>query len=667
MSQIKNYSFSKFPLYANETPIFRRQPNMLYVPYGKNNDYSDYLSYLYNNSGIHGAIIKGKATYIFGKGFKIKADWNGDKVALEKTLNSINNSQTADELARKKIFERTLYGGCAYLIEWDVFGAIKSVKLQPFNTIRTNVDKSEFYISKEWTREQSTNAKWKRSNGKLPEDTVTLPAFEPLKRQGKQILYLIDDNPSSDIYPLPEYNSGATPIETDIECNFFQLNNVKTGFSAGTMVTFFNGTAINDEEQVEIEHAFKSKASGTDNAGEILLNFQNPNTTPPEISPLRSNDLDKQYEQLSKDTINKILYSHRVSNGLLFGIKTPGELGGGRSEFDLSWEHFSNTYVKPKQQEEEEDMNYILSLYGFIGNPVELTTLDPIGIELTSDVISRTIDADSFADMVYMRLGIEKPNLVKKDDILTTINSASPLVANKILDSLTTNEIRSIINLPAIVGGDTTRSSTPSAFSQEEDFILNEFLKIGEPADNYEIVKSCFVYSDSDNFAKEDDQKLLDEIKKGKSYKISDLAKKLKISESELYKSLERLNKANILQVKYTEVKGEISITPEDIQEPPSQEVGLETKWRYTTNLEPKLLTDENGKVTSRKFCVDLITANQLYSREQINNMQNVANTKGYNEDVFKYKGGWQTIKGTVTHIPSCRHFWESVLVRKKK
>jgi hypothetical protein len=629
---------------------------MLYVPYGKNNDYSDYLSYLYNNSGIHGAIIKGKATYIYGKGFKIKADWNGDKVALEKTLKSINNSQTADELARKKIFERTLYGGCAYLIEWDVFGAIKSVKLQPFNTIRTKVDKSEFYISKEWTREQSTNAKWRKSNGRLPEDTVTLPAFDPLKRQGKQILYLIDDNPASDIYPLPEYNSGATPIETDIECNFFQLNNVKTGFSAGTMVTFFNGTAINDEEQVEIEHAFKSKASGTDNAGEILLNFQNPNTTPPEISPLRSNDLDKQYEQLSKDTINKILYSHRVSNGLLFGIKTPGELGGGRSEFDLSWEHFSNTYVKPKQQEEEEDMNYILSLYGFIGNPVELTTLDPIGIELTSDVISRTIDADSFADMVYERLGIEKPNLVKKDDILTIINS-NPIIAPKILEILTPNEIRSFINLPAIVGGDVLKTS----FETQEDFILNEFLKIGESADNYEIVKSCFVYSDSDKFAKEDDQRLLDEIKKGKSYKISDLAKKLKISESELYKSLERLNKANILQVKYTEVKGEISITPEEIQEPPSQEVGLETKWRYTTNLEPKLLD------TSREFCVKMISANKLYTRAEIDNLQNDASTKGYNDDVFKYKGGWQTIKGTVTHIPSARHFFESVLVKKKK
>jgi hypothetical protein len=255
-----------------------------------------------------------------------------------------------------------------------------------------------------------------------------------------------------------------------------------------------------------------------------------------------------------------------------------------------------------------------------------------------------------------MRLGIEKPNLVKKDDILTIINS-NPIIAPKILESLTTNEIRSFINLPAIVGGDVLKTS----FETQEDFILNEFLKIGESADNYEIVKSCFVYSDSDKFAKEDDQRLLDEIKKGKSYKISDLAKKLKISESELYKSLERLNKANILQVKYTEVKGEISITPEEIQEPKAQEVGLETKWRYTTNLTPKLLD------TSREFCVKMIGANKLYTRAEIDNLQNDASTKGYNDDVFKYKGGWQTIKGTVTHIPSCRHFFESVLVRKKK
>ena len=166
---------------------------------------------------------------------------------------------------------------------------------------------------------------------------------------------------------------------------------------------------------------------------------------------------------------------------------------------------------------------------------------------------------------------------------------------------------------------------------------------------------------------KEDDDKLIEAIKKGKKIKISDLAKKLGLSESEIYKSLERLNKSNTLLVDYTESNGEVSITPKTIQEPETQEIGLETKWRYTTNLSPALLTDDEGNYTSRDFCVKLINAKQLYSRAQIDNMQNEASTRGYNDDVFKYKGGWQTIKGTVTHIPSCRHFWESVLVKKNK
>jgi hypothetical protein len=77
--------------------------------------------------------------------------------------------------------------------------------------------------------------------------------------------------------------------------------------------------------------------------------------------------------------------------------------------------------------------------------------------------------------------------------------------------------------------------------------------------------------------------------------------------------------------------------------------------------LTPKLLD------TSRDFCVKMIQADKLYTRAEIDNLQNDASTKGYNDNVWKYKGGWQTIKGTNVHIPSCRHFFESVLVRKKK
>jgi len=118
----KVITFSKYPLYSNETPLFREQKGQPYVSNGKFNDYPDYLSYLYNNSGIHNAIVSGKAKYIYGKGFQVKKDWVGNTIQLEKVMNSINSYQTLDELSRKKIFEKTLYGGACYLIEWGALG-----------------------------------------------------------------------------------------------------------------------------------------------------------------------------------------------------------------------------------------------------------------------------------------------------------------------------------------------------------------------------------------------------------------------------------------------------------------------------------------------------------------------------------------------------------------
>jgi len=654
----KVITFSKYPLYSNETPLFREQKGQPYVSNGKFNDYPDYLSYLYNNSGIHNAIVTGKAKYIYGKGFQVKNDCVGNTIQLEKVMNSINSYQTLDELSKKKIFEKTLYGGACYLIEWGALGKPISVTLQPYNTVRTDKDCKTFWVSKNWTREMSANVKWKLADGRMPEGTMEYPAFNITNKVGKQILFIKDDNPATDIYPLPEYEAGKTSIETDIECGFFHLNNVKGGFSAGTMVTFFNGAIENEEEQNEIDRAFKKKATGTDNAGEVLMNFQMPNTTPPDIKSLRSNDLDKQYEQLSKDVMTKTLVAHRVSNGLLFGIKESNGIGGNtRAEFDLAWEHFCNTYVKPKQQEECEDVNYILSLYGIGGEPLELIVLDPIGLELTTEDILKVIDQDTIADMVYGKLGLEKPMLIKTDDMLTTINSASPLVANKILDSLTTNEIRSIIKLPAIASGDVLAPTpaTPAPFNKafmkfQDDTILAKFMEIGESEDDFEIVLEVGGY---DEFAvQSDEEKIVDILTKNKKLSVKDLAGLLKISENQVYKILDKLMASNTLAVKYIERGGKIQIEVEEVTKP--KDIELLAKWKYTGPQDSK----------NRDFCASMLQAKRLYTRSEIDSLNN--DMQDFNTDVWKYKGGWYHDPARDVNVPQCRHWWQNVIVRRK-
>jgi hypothetical protein len=62
-------------------------------------------------------------------------------------------------------------------------------------------------------------------------------------------------------------------IETDIEVSNFHLVNVKTGFSAGAMITLMGGVP-SPEEQDEISSVqFYDKFCNTDNAGQIMIQF----------------------------------------------------------------------------------------------------------------------------------------------------------------------------------------------------------------------------------------------------------------------------------------------------------------------------------------------------------------------------------------------------------
>lgn len=610
----KAITFSKYPLYSNETPKFREQSGQEYVSNGRYNDYPDYLAYLYNNSGIHNAIVSGKAKYIYGKGFQIKKDWSGNKAQLEKVMKSINSYQTLDELSKKKIFEKTLYGGACYMIEW--IGGKPIITLQAYNTVRTDKECKRFWVSKNWTREMSPNKKWKLSEGRMPKDAVEYPAFNATTKTGKQILFIKDENPASDIYPLPEYEAGKTSIETDIECGFFHLNNVKGGFSAGTMVTFFNGSVENEEEQEEIDKAFKRKATGTDNAGEVLMTFQNPGTTPPVINSLRSNELDKQYEQLSKDVMTKTLVAHRVSNGLLFGIKESNGIGGNtRAEFDLAWEHFCNTYVKPKQQEECEDVNFLLTLFGITGDPLELVVLDPIGIEFTTENIFKYLDIETAKDLVYGKLGLERP---KVETPIDPIPQPTPM---------------------------------SKAFMKfQEDTILAKFMEIGESADDFDVVVEVGAY---DEFAEQTtEEKIIDILKKNKKLSVKDLAGLLKVSENQVYKLLDRLMAKNSLAVKYVERGGKVIIEVEEVI--PPKEVELLTKWKYAGPKDSK----------NRDFCKSMLEANRLYTRSEIDSLNN--DMQDFNTDVWKYKGGWYHDPTRDVNVPQCRHYWQNIIVRRK-
>jgi len=63
----------------------------------------------------------------------------------------------------------------------------------------------------------------------------------------------------------------------------------------------------------------------------------------------------------------------------------------------------------------------------------------------------------------------------------------------------------------------------------------------------------------------------------------------------------------------------------------------------------------------SREFCQTMMSIGKLYSKEEIQALSN-----GQGTDVWRYRGGWYHNPNTDVNVPSCRHTWNQVLVRKK-
>ena len=66
-NQFPEIMFVKFA--DSEIPVFKESRSKDIIMYGKDNNYPEYLTYLYNKSAKHNAIINGKSNYIFGGSF----------------------------------------------------------------------------------------------------------------------------------------------------------------------------------------------------------------------------------------------------------------------------------------------------------------------------------------------------------------------------------------------------------------------------------------------------------------------------------------------------------------------------------------------------------------------------------------------------------------------
>ena len=357
---MKKDNFSVINYTDQEIPVFCEKQGQKFVTYGADDLYGDYLRDLFISSSTNGAIINGVADMIYGGGLDAtdKDESDGKREQWLRLQDLLRKSD--DDLLQKVAFDLKLYGMTYVNVIWNTSRTrIACIKHLPVHTMRSGVADSEgvineFYYKSDW---RDRRGKEKALKAFSNEDRTTASTCLQIKRY----------TPSLHYYALPDYAGGTNYIELDQSISEFHLNAIRRGFFPSMLLSFKNGVPTEQERRV-IEQKVIDKFTGSDNAGRILITFNDGDETAPEFTPITQNGADGMYEYLSKLVSEKIITSHRVVSPLIFGVRSEGSgFGNNADELRDSYSLFNNTVIAPFQ-------DILLNAFGklFSINDIEL-------------------------------------------------------------------------------------------------------------------------------------------------------------------------------------------------------------------------------------------------------------------------------------------------------
>lgn len=607
---------------------YEKKGNKSWVTCGEKNLYQQFLFGLFYNSPIHSGIINSKVKYITSGGLKYEGT---DLVLWELIKRNGTSPMTLEEVVNALTLDFEVTDGFYLKCTKDILTGRWQFDILDCELMRNDESGIFYYHSNDWGKGNPTDVKRYVSIDYAEENDIECVLYVSTK--AKQ--YQLDNNKlTNNIYPVPNYAGAITSIMADVEMNSFHYTESVNGFTGGTVIHLNNGIPEDDDKK-DIERDIRDGVTDRSKKGGVVILYADGTERQAKIEQINGNDLDKRYLETQKYIADAIMIGHGVISPALFGVKTAGSLGNNQ-ELQTSYAIFKQNYVKVRQSIISQAITY--------ANKV-LNGLDGV------------IDFNEY------NLSLEG-SVDESNKVSNAINQLSPLVANKVLENLTINEIRGLASLPPIANGDTvpTKVAPTTATFKTQDKILSRLLECGVAKSELTIVSSKGV-SKFDNleadeelfkseykiekFAKisKDDKKILGLIDSGATY--NDISKEVGKSTSQRILDLEKggyLKKGD---------NGKMEITPKGLTE--IQETTFRVLYTYELRDNAPDLVPGG---TSREFCLAMLDADRAYTRQEIAQINNDEGT-----DVWLYRGGWYHNPNTDVNQPSCRHFWKMNLV----
>ena len=323
-----------------------------WVNFGVDNLYPNFLIDLYYRSPLHSAIVNKKMEMAIGRNIKFEFETKDDEVKFwfkTKQLfrNSNKNIYTFVENVLKDLI---LFDSFSVDIVNDLEGTPNKIDHLDQSKIRYG-EKNINEIQKIWYSNNWADTR-KTKNKPLDFDNYLL---NPNTTRG--IYSYINYFPGKEYYSLPQYVSAVNWILLDYEISNYHISSIRNGF-APSMFIKHNTMPETEEEKEYIAQSLYDQYQGSGNAGEVIISFAVDREHNVDIEPISQNASDTRFLLLNEQVLQEVLSVHSVTNPQLFGIKTPGELGGSK-DLIRDYNLYYTSVIEPYQIKVKEFLYYI--------------------------------------------------------------------------------------------------------------------------------------------------------------------------------------------------------------------------------------------------------------------------------------------------------------------
>ncbi len=332
----------------------------------RDNAYPNKLTDMYQNaSAVHSNFINLKTNLIYGSGL-IPLDASDEQI--KNVLESTNRAgQSINDVFKKMAADMAIFEAAAVQIIYNAEGKISELYHCSPATLRAS-NPNEFGFSDTWYYSTSwgfVENKRRSRNQNMFSKAIPIQSFNPENgiKDKRQILYLKKYSPSAtdDVYAVPSYNSILNWVQLDHELSQFHLNKVVNNLSPSGIVVMKGNPSEEDKDKFVLN--FKSKHTGSDNAGKLLFIWTDGADQTPEFIRFEGDKNDGIFEQLNEIVNEHIAVGHGAPLALI-GLDKSNSIGNDSMKLNTARSYFLNTVVQPMQEVLIAGFNKLLKING---------------------------------------------------------------------------------------------------------------------------------------------------------------------------------------------------------------------------------------------------------------------------------------------------------------